>query len=139
MSDLVSVIIPTYNHAATIRRAVESVFFQSYAPIELIIVNDGSTDNTGYVLDSIAKDKKYSRLNLKIVTTENLGAPSARNRGFRESTGEFIIFWDADTTGDNRMIGKMVAVLQASPDVSYAYSGFKFGFKKFKSQKPIKE
>lgn len=131
---MVSVIIPVYNHGKTIKTAIDSVLFQSYSPIEVVVVNDGSTDNTADALEVIRNDKKYNKLNIRIITTENRGAPSARNTGFEITTGEFVIFWDADTVADRQMLEKMVAALEMCPAASYAYSAFKFGFKTFKSQ-----
>lgn len=90
-SELISVVIPTYNRAQTLLRAVGSVLRQSYSNFELIIVDDGSSDNTAEVAAGI-KDKrvKYVRF------FENKGVSAARNAGIRESRGEYIAFLDSD-------------------------------------------
>lgn len=83
----VSIIIPAYNYAQYIGEAIESVLNQTYQNIEIIVVNDGSTDNTLEVVT------KYP---ISIFTQPNQGASVARNRGISESTGEWIICLDAD-------------------------------------------
>ena len=128
MNPLISVIIPVYNHAHTLRRSVESVFEQTYKPIEVIIINDGSTDNFTEIAAQIKK-----KFEVKIINQENMGAPAARNLGFKESGGEYVIFWDADTMAKPGMLEKMANVLRCNASVSYAYSQFRFGWKKMKS------
>ncbi len=86
--ELVSVIIPTYNRADKISTAVESAINQSYRPVELIVVDDGSEDNTKEVL------KNYSEVHY--IWQTNRGQAAARNTGFRNATGEFIASLDSD-------------------------------------------
>jgi len=88
---LVSVIIPTYNREDTILRAIESVLNQTYKNWELIIVDDGSTDNTKEVLEPYLKNKKISYFK-----TKNKGVCHARNFGIKKSKGEYIAFLDSD-------------------------------------------
>lgn len=88
----VSVIIPVYNNQNYIKASVNSLLNQSYKNIEIIVVNDGSTDNTQKVLE-----ENYSNVStVKIINKENGGVSSARNRGIAEATGELIAFLDAD-------------------------------------------
>lgn len=91
MNNLVSVIIPTYNREKTIKRAINSVLNQTYKNIELIIVDDGSSDNTEKLVKEI-KDKKVKYYKLK----ENKGACFARNYGIKMSKGNLIAFQDSD-------------------------------------------
>lgn len=86
---LVSVIIPTYNRAGVIKNAIESVLCQTYGNIEIIVVDDGSTDNTKDALLS-CKDR------IKYFYKENGGVSSARNFGIREARGEYVAFLDSD-------------------------------------------
>lgn len=86
---LVSVIIPAFNAAPSIKRCIESVLNQTYSPLEIIIVNDGSTDETENIARSYGEKLLY-------ITQENQGETAARNRGFREAKGEFITFLDHD-------------------------------------------
>lgn len=87
-----SVIIPAYNCAECIEQAVDSVIKQDFDSFELIIVNDGSTDNTAQVLSSL--EKKDGRI--KIVNSENSGPAKARMRGISVSCGEYVMFLDSD-------------------------------------------
>ncbi len=85
----VSVIIPTFNRASTIKRAVDSVLTQSFSDFELIVVNDGSTDRTEEVLSGFSSK-------IKLLKTQNRGVSAARNLGAEVSAGKFIAFLDSD-------------------------------------------
>ena len=89
-TDLISVIIPTYNRAHLIKRSVDSVLNQTYKNLELIIVDDGSTDNTKEIIDSINDDR------IVYVKQENQGACAARNKGIDLAKGKYIAFQDSD-------------------------------------------
>lgn len=121
---LVSIVIPTYQHANTIGRCIASVLGQTYAPIEIIVVDDGSTDSTTEAL------KKFDG-KIRVIHQENAGANPARNRGLAEATGEFVMFCDADVVMNPEMIQRFVQQLVNHPEASYAYSGFRFGWKVF--------
>jgi len=122
----ISVIIPSYQHGATITQCIDSVLAQSLKPSEVIVINDGSTDNTLEVI------KKYED-KIKIINQENQGGQLARNNGFTASIGDFVIFCDADVVMRRDMLEKLFKVLEAHPEASYAYSGFRFGWKTFSS------
>lgn len=138
MNPLISVIIPVFNHAHTLQKTIECVFRQTYRPFEIIVVNDGSTDDFKKAVDDcfamIEKECIGQGSMLSIISQENKGAPVARNNGFRNSKGEYVIFWDADTIAEPDMLQKMYNALQQNPQASYAYSQFKFGWKLIKSQ-----
>jgi len=87
---LVSIIIPVYNSEKYIKRSVRSALAQSYENIEVIVVDDGSTDGTGIKLKKIADPR------LKVISSENKGPGAARNIGVRESAGEYILYLDSD-------------------------------------------
>ena len=87
-----SVVIPTYNRAKSIEEAVRSVLDQTFRDFELIVIDDGSTDNTGEILKPIAEEDK--RLNY--VYQENAERSAARNHGIELSEGEYICFLDSD-------------------------------------------
>lgn len=89
---LVSVIVPVYNCEKFISKCVRSIEEQSYPYIELILINDGSTDNSYNLCRNLADE--YN--NIKLITQENRGVSAARNRGINEAAGEYMIFIDAD-------------------------------------------
>lgn len=97
----VSVIVPVYNGENTIGRCLDSIMAQTFEDIEIIVVNDGSTDGTEGIL------KKISDSRLKIINTENQGQGLARNRGIDIATGEYLAFVDADDTICPDMIEKL--------------------------------
>jgi GT2 family glycosyltransferase len=98
---LVSVIIPVFNRAWILRRAVESVLAQDYPRLELIVVDDGSTDETPRLLDKLRMEFEDGRAaaelrDFVILRQENRGVSAARNRGLREARGEWIALLDSD-------------------------------------------
>lgn len=128
MRPAISVIIPVYNHAKALRRSLLSLAGQSERSFEVIVVDDGSTDDLSEAIKNVGLD-------LKIIRQENKGAPAARNRGLEEAAGEYIIFWDADTVARSFMLEKFKKTLIDNRGASYAYSQFRFGWKKIRSQK----
>lgn len=125
MNPLISVVIPTYQHATSLPKCLASIFAQTYQPLEIIVVDDGSTDDTQEVLASYTD-------RITIVKQANAGSNPARNRGLQEAKGELVIFCDADVTMSPKMLETMHQALVAHPEASYAYSGFWFGWKLFK-------
>ena len=121
----VSVIIPCYNHAATIGKTLASLFAQTYPDVEVVVVDDGSTDD----LDSALAPHQGK---FRLVRQENRGGPVARNRGFRESSGDLVLFSDADIVWRKDALAKLAAALDAHPDAAYAYASFRFGWKLFR-------
>lgn len=101
----VSVIIPVYNVAPYLRQNLDSVLNQTLKDIEVICVDDGSTDNSVQILQEYAgKDSR-----LKVVTQANAGAGAARNKGMEHATGEFLSFLDSDDFFESTMLEKMYA------------------------------
>lgn len=129
---LISIIIPVYNHAHTLRACFKGIEKQTYRPLEVVVVNDGSTDDFE---TAFLEAKKELSVEVKLINQKNAGAPSARNRGFQNSLGEYVIFWDADTIAKPNMLKKMAHILERYPECSYVYSRFRFGFKKMKCHK----
>jgi len=111
MSPLVSVIIPTYNSADYISESIGSVLSQTYADFEIIVVDDGSTDNTAEVVKLI-NDRR-----IKYIKTDNKGNYFARNRGVRESAGEYIAFLDADDIWMKGKLKAQVSILDKHKDI----------------------
>ncbi len=124
---MISVIIPAYNQAANIGACLDSLLTQTYQDFEVIIVNDGSTDNTLGVLQKY--ETRFSKFLL--ISQENKGAPAARNRGFKESKGEYVLFCDADAKLKPEALQTMQEALSAQPNISFVYCSFKLDWKKF--------
>ncbi|MBG9985130.1 glycosyltransferase family 2 protein [Aerococcaceae bacterium DSM 111022] len=89
---LVSIVIPLYNSEKYIESTIKSLLNQDYPNKEIIIVDDGSKDNSGKTVKKFSEKHR----NIKYIYQENQGAPSARNKGFEHSNGEYIIFFDSD-------------------------------------------
>ena len=116
MQPLVSVIIPTYNRAAVICKTIDNVFEQTYRNFELIIVNDGSTDNTESRL------RQYGD-RLRVVTQENAGPAIARNRGVKVARGEVIAFQDSDDLWKPTKLDRQVALLETDKSIPCCLCG----------------
>jgi glycosyltransferase involved in cell wall biosynthesis len=123
---MVSIIIPVYNHFRELKKCLESISKQIFRDFEIIVVDDGSKDNFQFSILNFKNNK-----NFKFIKQNHLGSNPARNRGFKESKGEYLLFCDADIVMKKSCIQKMFDALQKNPQASYAYSSFKFGFKKF--------
>lgn len=108
MSSLVSVIIPIYNVAPFIERGLGYIFAQTYPCIEIILVDDGSTDTSPDICDAF--NNQYS--NVKVIHKENGGAGSARNAGLEVAKGEFIYFFDIDDEAYPNLIAENVRLLK---------------------------
>ncbi len=104
---LISVIIPVYNKEKHIKKCIDSVLNQSYQNFEIILVDDGSFDNSGKILDDyLKKDER-----IKVFHIENGGVLAARNFGVKKSNGEFISFIDADDTVEPEYLEKLLDIL----------------------------
>jgi glycosyltransferase involved in cell wall biosynthesis len=121
--DLVSVIIPAYNRAGLMGETLDSVRAQSYRPIEIIVVDDGSTDNTAEAVREFAKAADPD-LAVHCVRQENQGAAVARNRGLAESRGEFIQFLDSDDLLLPDKFSAQVRALREDPQVQFVFSAW---------------
>jgi len=111
--DKISVIMPCYNSELFLEEAITSVLSQTYKNFELIIIDDGSTDNSPDIL------RKY-RDRVVIINQQNLGPSVARNRGVEKSSGNFIAFLDSDDYWDTTFLEKMFsAITRSSADLSY--------------------
>ncbi|MHB8789178.1 MAG: glycosyltransferase family 2 protein [Desulfobulbaceae bacterium] len=107
----ISVIIPTYNRAEWLAEAVISVLSQTLPPGEVVIVDDGSTDHTGSVVDRLARE---SSLPIGFVHQDNRGAAAARNTGIRAARGDILCFLDSDDRFVSEKIARQYAGLQSS-------------------------
>jgi glycosyltransferase involved in cell wall biosynthesis len=119
---LVSVVIPAYQHGRDLPSCLDSLFAQTLTDFEVIVVDDGSTDDTAQRLQPYAA-------RLKVISQANQGGNAARNRGAAEARGEFIVFCDADVVMRPDMLETLVGALAAHPEAAYAYSSFAMGWK----------
>lgn len=119
-SDKVSVIIPTHNRADLIGRAIQSVLNQTYQNFEIVIINDGSIDNT----EQIVKEFKDPRI-IYLVQKENRGTSIAKNIGIKVAKGKYIAFLDDDDDWLTEKLEKQVDKLEkSSPEIGIIYCGY---------------
>jgi len=117
---VISVVMPCYNEAKRISGAVQSVFEQTFRDLELIVVDDGSRDDSLQVIAALAK--RYPRL--KYFSQENRGPGPARNLGLRQASGEYIAFLDADDAWHPQCLERLHATLSRHPDAALTYCGW---------------
>jgi glycosyltransferase involved in cell wall biosynthesis len=117
----VSVIIPTYNRAGLLKRAIQSVLNQIYQDFEIIIVDDASTDNTENVIESFKEHRiRY------IKHESNKGAAVARNTGIKFANENYIAFQDSDDEWLPEKLEKQMEIIEhASPRVGVVYTGYR--------------
>ncbi len=116
---LVSVIIPNYNHARYLPQAIDSVLAQDYPHYEIIVVDDGSTD------DSRPVAGRY-RGRIRYIWQENRGLSAARNTGLKAARGDMIGLLDADDMYEPNFLSTLVSILQASPRFDAVHCGYQF-------------
>ncbi|ANL69960.1 glycosyltransferase family 2 protein (plasmid) [Rhizobium phaseoli] len=104
---LVSVVIPAFNASAYVERTLQSAMRQTYTALEIIVVNDGSTDDTAEIVEQIA----MSDSRIRLLSTPNRGVAAARNTGIEASSGQFVAFLDADDLWHRTKIEKQVNAL----------------------------
>lgn len=118
----VSVIIPTYNREKMVQRAIRSVRNQTYKDFELIVVDDGSTDNTEFVIKRLQEQDDRIRF---IKHEKNKGPAAARNTGIKTARGEYIAFQDSDNEWLPKKLEKQMEMLEATPpEVGVNYTAF---------------
>lgn len=117
----VSVVIPLYNKAGSILAAVSSVLEQSFADLELLVVDDGSTDGSASAVAAIGDHR------IRLIAQENTGPGAARNRGLREARGEYVTFLDADDEWLPEFLGLALSRLDAHPRCAASVSGYSVG------------
>lgn len=127
MDSLVSVVIPTYNRADIIWETIDSVWKQTYRPIELILIDDGSVDDTENVVDEWKRKHEDSQtFKFRYIYQENQGGNAARNRGIEESTGSYVAFLDSDDRWLPQKLEKQIAIFHADPEVGGVYCGLRY-------------
>lgn len=118
MEPLVSVVIPTFNRLATVTEAIDSALSQSHAAVEVIVVDDGSTDGTGEAL----RRRHETDPRVVVVSRPNGGVAAARNAGLREVRGEYVAFLDSDDAWLPWKLEIQVACLEREPDIGMTWT-----------------
>ena len=108
MGEIVSVVVPVYNIKEYIDKCIDSIVNQTYSEIEIIIVDDGSSDGTEQIVDEY--EKKYK--NIAVYHTENKGVSAARNLGISKASGKWIIFVDGDDYLENGYVETLVELMK---------------------------
>jgi glycosyltransferase involved in cell wall biosynthesis len=119
---LVSIVMPTFNRAHLVGQAVEAVLGQTYSHLELIIVNDGSRDNTRDVLDAYAR--RDSRI--RVIHKQNEGIPDTVNRGWSEARGAYVTWTSDDNLYHDSAIATMVNFLEAHDEIALVYTDCRY-------------
>lgn len=114
--NLVSVILPTYNRKHTIKKALDSVLQQTYSNLEVIIIDDGSTDNTSDLIASYTDTRIHY-----IYSPQNNGVSVARNTGISQANGEYIAFQDSDDIWHPQKISKQINAFKKDPKTQFCY------------------
>jgi glycosyltransferase involved in cell wall biosynthesis len=117
MNPLVSVIIPTFNRSSLIKEALDSALSQNYRPMEIVVIDDGSTDNTEQVVASYG--------GIKYIRQANSGPAAARNNGIRASSGELIALLDSDDRWLPRKLERQVPLF-TDPEIGLVHAAIRF-------------
>lgn len=118
VGNLVSVVIPTYNREYCIEATIESVLRQTYPHLEVVVVDDGSTDGTGeFIATRFGHDSR-----VRYIRQDNQGVSAARNTGFRHARGEFVALLDSDDLWFPHKLDTQMAVFRAYPEVGMVWS-----------------
>src|SRR5262249_3984793 len=114
---LISCIVPVFNGECYLRETLESILAQTYQPLELIVVDDGSTDGTAAVAAGYGARIRY-------LWQAHAGALAARNRGLSAAQGEFIAFLDADDLWHHNKLARQIARLRERPAIDLCFTAF---------------
>ena len=122
--ELVSVIVPTFNRCDTLAESLDSVYRQTYRPIELLVVDDGSTDPTESVVTEWAARRHSADFQVRYIRQDNAGAPAARNRGLALCAGAFVQFLDSDDVLLEHKLSQAMGVYAQDSGLDMVYSSW---------------
>ena len=117
-----SIIVPIYNAENTISRAIIALKNLEFKKYEVILINDGSTDNTEQLIKESIQDESHFHL----ITTKNQGPGLARNEGIKQAKGNYVLFFDADDEPINEILDDYQKIFDRSPNTDLIVSSFKF-------------
>ncbi len=123
----ISVIVPVYNAEKYLRKCIESILAQTFTNFELLLINDGSKDNSGAICDEYAE--KDSRI--RVFHKENGGVSSARNKGVLQSNGTYLAFSDADDWWEINHLAELMTLAKAFPEAGLLGTGYIMHFKDY--------
>lgn len=115
----ISIIIPAYNQARFLERAITSALGQKNVEVQVVVVDDGSTDETPDIISKFKSDARF-----KGIQQPNAGLSAARNRGIAEAVGDYVCFLDSDDFYDLEKCAKQAALLDANPELGFVYCDF---------------
>ena len=124
MDELISIIVPVYNAEKFIRETMDCVIAQTYPWWELLLVEDGSRDNSVEIIETYIRDSGEERIRL-ICQPENMGAAKARNRGLQEAKGRYIAYLDADDLWLPEKLEHELAFIREK-DAAFVFTGYEF-------------
>lgn len=133
MKDLVTIIVPVYNNKKTLSRCIDSILSQVYTSLEIILIDDGSTDHSGEILDNISKKNS----NVIVLHTDNHGVSHARNLGLDKAHGKWIMFLDADDTLCDNAVQKAVDYAEKFQCDTVCFNAYKITTTKTSKMKDI--
>lgn len=119
---IISVIIPVYNVEKYLQECLESVLNQSEVELQILLINDGSTDSSGEI--SRSYEKKYA--NIQLITTENRGLSEARNTGIDHAIGDYLIFLDSDDYWESDFLKDLAMYLEENEKLEYVFFRCKY-------------
>jgi len=120
---MISVVIPLYNKEKSVLQTLNSISSQTYHNFEVVIVNDGSTDHSDLVVEKWLSTQR-TNMSVKLIHQDNAGVSSARNRGIRESIGEYVAFLDADDLWHSSYLEEMARLIDDYPDMGLYSTGY---------------
>lgn len=120
MKPLISIITPVYNASKYLQRCVESILVQEYTNFELLLINDGSTDDSGDICDRFAQNEKR----IKVIHKQNGGVSKARNQGLSLAKGDYVTFVDSDDWVEASWLKDVSTVIAKNPDIEIIKWGY---------------
>lgn len=119
---LVSVVIPVWNTGESVKKLINKLFSQTYKNLEVIAVDDGSSDDSLRILQDLAKNNAQ----LKVIHQKNAGASAARNAGIERAQGKYVFFIDSDDDVAEDFVEKLVRRLESDPEIDLVATGVRF-------------